>query len=171
MNFSTFLTIVLLVGVSDAKKGKKEGPTSKSKGSAKKKGSGQCALPKDNVLEGVLIGVVATLVASPCAADTAKALCGGVATALDRCNDERKSCFCELAPSELVKSFDLDSCAAELNAMQGSSRRELNDQSFWVFNALMYWWIIVIQYGLAEYCGEGQWCWDCSNPSKGCTGF
>ena len=73
--------------------------------------------------------MIATLAASPCAADTAKDLCSKVANALSRCNKDKDyygvSCFCELVPSELVKNFDVESCTAELIAMQESPRREL----------------------------------------------
>jgi len=135
-----FSALALLAVVSDAKKGKKEGPTSKSMTpSSKKKRTGQCALPKDDVLEAALLGVFSTLAASPCALETAKALCSGVTSALDRCNDERlgkalvwsaESCFCELAPSELVESFDVELCATELVTFSSTREPSLKDELF-----------------------------------------
>ena len=133
MNFlSTFLTLAtlaLLAVGSDAKKGKKNGPTSKSMGPAKKKGPGKCTFPGNDVLEGVLLGVVATLNAGDCALDTAEALCSGVTKALDRCNEDSKSCFCELAQSELVESFDEGQCVAELLELS-SNRRQLASKRY-----------------------------------------
>ena len=90
------------------------GAKGKKKGS---KGSGQCALPNEDVLQGIFLGFVATLNAAPCASETIEFICSGVAEAIELCNHGGggDACFCELAQSDDEVNFDEDLCIEELS--------------------------------------------------------
>jgi len=69
------------------------------------------------VLQGIFLGVVATLNAAPCASETIEFICSGVAEAIELCNHGGGGdvCFCELAPSEVEVKFDEEMCIEELS--------------------------------------------------------